>query len=765
MNDHSHRPSRSRVNAAPTRSITLSVEGMHCASCVLRVERSLSDVPGVVRASVNLATERATVDYTPDAVTPEDVRRTIEQLGYTVHEYAAADNRTIEDREMTTREAAARRLRIKTVVSAALSVPILLGSFHGLLPWHVPAVILWLLATPVQFWGGAPFYRGALAAARHKTTDMNTLIAVGSSAAYFYSVALILFPGFFPQAAGASAVLYFDTSSVIITLILFGRLLEIRARGRTSMALRRLMGLQAKTARVVRRGVEADLPVETVEIGDLIVVRPGEKIPVDGVVVDGRSAVDESMLSGEPIPVTKQAGDEVIGATLNKTGSFRFRATRVGRDTALAQIIQLVEQAQGSKPPIQRLADVVAGYFVPAVIAIAVLTFLGWYVFGPEPVFSNALLSFIAVLIIACPCALGLATPTAIMVGTGKGAENGVLIKSGVALEQAQKVDTVILDKTGTLTEGRPIVTDVIPLGERSSEELLRLAACAERVSEHPLGEALVKAAEERGVPTVPPADFEAVPGQGVQATVDGRVVRVGSLAFLSGGPGPELAQLRARGEALQAAGKTSMYVAVDGQPAGLVAVADTLKPHSREAVEALQRMGLEVIMLTGDNRRTAQALARETGIDRVRAEVRPQQKAAEVRTLQEEGRVVAMVGDGINDAPALAQADIGIAIGTGTDVAMESADITLISGDLRGVVTAISLSQATLRTIRQNLFWAFFYNTLLIPVATGALYPILGARLDPMWAAAAMALSSVSVVSNSLRLRTFRPDLRRRQG
>jgi len=758
MVDRSRKHDSSATDAAEPQTVTLPVEGMHCASCVLRIERSLSVLNGVVRASVNLATEKATVDYLPDAITPEDVERAIESLGYTVPQRTASTAERIEDREKASREAAARRLLIKTAVSALLSIPILFGSFHGLLPWHVPAAILWLLATPVQFWAGWQFYRGAFSAARHKTTDMNTLIAVGSSAAYFYSVALILFPGFFQGTAGAAPMLYFDTSSVIITLILFGRLLEAKARGRASDAIRRLMGLQAKTARVVRRGVEADIPVENVEIGDIIVVRPGEKIPVDGVVVDGRSAVDESMLSGEPIPVTKQADDMVIGATINKTGSFRFRATRVGKDTTLAHIIKLVEQAQGSKAPIQRLADIVAGYFVPAVIAIAVLTFVVWYFFGPQPAFNNALLSAVAVLIVACPCALGLATPTAIMVGTGKGAENGVLVKSGAALEQAEKLNVVVLDKTGTLTEGRPIVTEIIPAAPWSPDELIRVAAAVERTSEHPLGEAIVKAAQERGIQTSPATDFRAVPGYGAEAVVDGRMVRIGNAAFLSDSVGPDLDQLHARGEVVQAEGKTTVYVAVDGRPAGLIVIADTTKPHSREAVESLHRLGLEVVMLTGDNRRTAMAIAKEVGIDRVLPEVHPDQKAAEVKTLQDGGKVVAMVGDGINDAPALAQADIGIAIGTGTDVAMETADVTLMRGDLRAVATAISLSKATMRTIRQNLFWAFFYNTILIPAAAGALYPILGVKLDPMWAAAAMALSSVSVVGNSLRLRAFRP-------
>ena len=506
---------------------------------------------------------------------------------------------------------------------------------------------------------------------------------------------------------------------------------------------------------------EADIPVEEVQVGDIIIVRPGEKFPVDGIVVDGQSSVDESMISGEPIPVTKRAGDGVIGATINGTGSVRFRATRVGKDTALAQIIKLVEEAQGSKAPIQRLADVIASYFVPAVIGIAVITFIIWYIFGPQPAFTNALLNFVAVLIIACPCALGLATPTAIMVGTGKGAENGVLIKSGAALEIAHKVDTVVLDKTGTLTLGRPTVTDVVAADGFDETELVRLAASAERVSEHPIGESIVRYADERGIQTAVPSNFEAVVGSGVRAKVEGRAVTVGKMSLIADSPHPGPLPKGEGTASLAEQGKTVVYVSVEGASAGVIAIADTLKPHSKAAVDDLHRMGLTVVMITGDNRKTAAAIAREAGVDVVMAEVLPQQKADEIRTLQGEGRTVAMVGDGINDAPALAQADIGIAIGTGTDVAMETADITLISGDLRAVVTAIALSKATMRTIRQNLFWAFFYNTILIPIAAGVLYPLFAIRFDPMWAAAAMALSSVSVVSNSLRLKSFRPATR----
>jgi P-type Cu+ transporter len=594
---------------------------------------------------------------------------------------------------------------------------------------------------------------------------MNTLVVVGTSAAYLYSAAATLAPQLF---AGGRADVYFDTSALIVTLILLGRLLEARARGRTGAAIKRLAGLRAKTARVVRAGEEMDVPVEGVEVGDVVVVRPGEKIPVDGRVVAGESAVDEAMITGEPMPVVKRAGDGVIGATLNTTGAFRFEATRVGKDTALSQIIEMVEEAQGSRAPIQRLADRISGVFVPVVMALATLVFFVWFVFGPEPAFTFALLNFVAVLIIACPCAMGLATPTSIMVGTGKGAESGILIKGGEALEGAHRLTTVVLDKTGTLTRGAPELTDVVVSNGISERELLRLVASAERASEHPLGEAIVRGARDRGLALAEAEGFEAVSGSGVRARIEGRTVLVGNERFLRGA-GVNEDGLEPRLEELSSAGKTAVLVAVDGEVAGMVAVADTVKEESREAVDRLHSLGLEVAMITGDNERTAGAVARELGIDRVLAEVLPQDKADEVKRLQESGKRVGMVGDGINDAPALARADVGIAIGTGADVAMEAADLALVSGDVRGVARAVELSKVTVRNIKQNLFWAFAYNVALIPVAAGVLYPffadgtvpealqpLLGEYgfLNPVLAAAAMALSSVTVVSNALRLR-----------
>jgi len=739
----------------PLEKLTLSIGGMSCASCVAKIEKGLHAVPGVIRASVNLATEKAAVEALP-AVRFEDLKRAVEAVGYTATPVVVAT----PDREKLAREQEIRRLAIKTLVGAVLSVPLMLGSFPEWFPW-VPKllnehVVLFLLATPVHFWVGWQFHRGFWAALRHRTADMNTLVSVGTSAGYLYSVLATFFPGVF-AAGGLRVGVYFETVAILHTLIILGRYLEARAKGRTSEAIKKLMGLQAKTARIIRDGQELDIPVEEVQVGHLVVVRPGEKIPVDGVVREGASAVDESMLTGESLPVEKRSGAEVFGATLNKTGTFRFEATKVGKETALAQIIKLVEEAQGSKPPIQQMADKIAGVFVPVVIGIAIVSFGIWILWGPQPAFLFALSNFMAVLLIACPCAIGLAAPTAVMVGIGKGAESGILFRGAEALEMASKLSTVVLDKTGTLTKGEPAVTDLVPVNGVTARDLLRFAASAERGSEHPLGEAIVNRAREDGIELASPEEFLAVPGHGIRARVERRQVLLGNLKLMTD-EGVDLNGLAKEAERLADEGKTPMFVAVDGRAAGIIAVADTLKPHSQEAVAAFHRLGLEVAMITGDNRRTAQAIARQVGIDRVLAEVLPQAKAEEVKRLQSEGKVAAMVGDGINDAPALAQADVGIAIGTGTDVAMEASDITLITGDLRGVVTAIALSKRTMRTMKQNFFWAFIYNTVLIPVAAGALYPVAGILMSPILAGAAMAFSSVSVVSNSLRLRRFQP-------
>ncbi len=739
------------------------VGGMTCASCVARVEQALSSVPGVISANVNLSSEKATVEYI-EGTRIADLKRAVKDAGYELGSEAEA----VEDITVATQREI-RAMRNRFILAVTLGFMILaLGfgaSFAGKL------YLLWALATPVQFWAGRQFYRGAWGALRHRTADMNTLIAVGTSAAYFYSVVAVLFPGLF-VAPGLEPHVYFDTAAIIIGLILLGRFLEARAKGGTSEAIKKLIGMQPKTARVIRDGSEVEIPVDDVEVGDLILIRPGERVPVDGIIRRGYSSIDESMITGESIPVEKKEGDEVIGATINKTGSFQFEATKVGKNTTLAQIIRLVEEAQGSKAPIQRLADVIASYFVPIVIGIATATFIIWYLVGPAPALTFALLNFVAVLIIACPCALGLATPTAIMVGTGKGAEHGILIRSAESLERSHKIRSVLLDKTGTLTRGEPRVTDIITTASSSREEVLRLAASAERGSEHPLGEAIVRAASEEKLELSPVSDFSAVPGHGIEALVKGKKVLLGNLKLIKD-RGLHLNGLEKEAHRLWEKGKTVMFLGIDNQLMGIIAVADTLKPGAKEAVEALHKMGAEVVMLTGDNQRTAEAIAQEVGIDRVFAEVLPEHKAQEVKKLQEGGRIVAMVGDGINDAPALAQADVGIAIGTGTDVAMEAADITLIGGDLGGIVTAISLSKRTMRTIKQNLFWAFAYNSALIPVAAGALYFVFGQAgvplglrfilgeygfLNPMLAAAAMAASSVTVVSNSLRLRRFRP-------
>ncbi len=746
-----------------TRKSVFPVKGMTCASCVARVEKALKGVPGVISASVNLASEKATVDYL-EGVQTADLRKTVKDAGYELGPKAE----TLEDVSLTARRQT-RALRNRVILAASLGIIIMVLGFGPAFPGK--SFLLWALATPVQFWAGLRFYRGAWGALKHRTADMNTLIAVGTSAAYFYSVVAVLLPGLF-AAPELEANLYFDTAAMIIALILLGRFLEARARGQTSEAIKKLINLRPKTAVIIRNGQEEEIAVDDVQVGDLIRVRPGERVPVDGIIRQGYSSIDESMITGESIPVEKKVADEVIGASINKTGSFEFEATKVGNDTTLAHIIRLVEEAQGSKAPIQRLADVIASYFVPAVIGVAIITFIIWYLVGPAPALTFAFLNFIAVLIIACPCALGLATPTAIMVGTGKGAENGILIRSAEALETSHKINAVLLDKTGTLTQGEPKVTDVITIPSSSQDEVLRLAASAERGSEHPLGEAIVREAQARKLELSQATGFNAIPGHGVEASVDGKKLLLGNLKLVQD-RGLALNGLGIEAERLWAKGKTVMFLGRDSQLVGIIALADTLKPSAREAIAELHRMGIETVMLTGDNRRTAQAIAQEVGTRRVLAEVLPEHKAQEVKKLQDEGKVVAMVGDGINDAPALAQADVGIAIGTGTDVAVETGDITLISGDLMGIVSAITLGKRTMRTIKQNLFWAFAYNVALIPVAAGVLYLVFGQSgvpsgfqfflgeygfLNPILAAAAMAVSSLTVVSNSLRLRGFKP-------
>jgi len=739
-----------------TARVELPITGMTCANCAATVERTLNrKVPGVVQANVNFATERATVEYIPGVASVAAMIRAIEEAGYGVVQAAAQEQ--MEDVEAQARQAEIADQARKFWVGVAFALPLFLLSmardFGFLGHWAHAPWVNWLflaLATPVQFYTGWDYYVGSYHALRNHTANMDVLVAMGSSVAYLYSLVVLLFP-----AEGQHV--YFETSAVIITLIKLGKLLEARAKGKTGEAIRKLMGLRPKTARVVRNGAEVDVPVEEVRVGDLVLVRPGERVPVDGVIVEGYSAVDESMLTGEPIPVDKSAGDEVIGATINKQGLLKFEATRVGAETALAQIIRLVQEAQGSKAPIQRLADRVAGIFVPAVITIALVTFAVWWAVGGD--FTVAMIRLVAVLVIACPCALGLATPTAIMVGTGKGAELGILFKNSEALETAHRLQVVVLDKTGTITRGEPSVTDVV--GNDSRFDLLRLAASAERGSEHPLGQAIVAEAEAQGLAPAEPQDFEAVPGKGIRAQVKDHAVLAGKPEWLEAENVP-LGDLAAEVERLQAEAKTAVVVAVDREAAGVLGVADTLKEGSAEAVAQLHALGLEAVMLTGDNRRTAEAIATQVGIDRVVAEVLPADKAAQVKRLQSEGRLVGMVGDGINDAPALAQADVGIALGTGTDVAMETADVTLMRGDLRSVPQALALSQATMRTIKQNLFWAFFYNVILIPVAAGALYPLpwvpnILRQLHPVLAAFAMAFSSITVVSNSLRLRRVR--------
>ncbi len=743
----------------------LKVPGLKCASCVQRIEQAVEQVPGVYDASVNLATETLTVEYTPKRTDLAAVRAAVRAEGF---DLGPEPIRPVEEAALPHEDSNAREFRSlmrKFWFAAVVSVPTVVLSYprifglRDLLPRGSGVLrLVWgglgLLTLAVLLYSGGHFYKGLWAAFKHRTADMNTLIGTGIAAAWLYSTVAVLGPSLFPR--GDLAEVFYDVTAVVTALVVLGQALEVKAKGRSSEAIRKLIGLQPKTARVVRGGREVEIPVEEVVVGDVVVVRPGERISVDGEITEGSSVVDESMVTGESLPVEKHVGDLVIGATINKTGSFKFRATKVGKDTVLSQIIRMVEQAQGSKAPIQRLVDLVSSYFTPAVMILAILGFATWYTFGPEPAIVYALIVFVTVLIIACPCALGLATPTSLMVGIGKGAENGILIRSGQALETAHKLDIIVLDKTGTMTKGQPSVTDIV--ARRADEAfVLRMAATVERGSEHPLGEAIIAGATSRGLELADPSDFEALPGRGVKAMVDGKEVVLGNRRLMDE-RAFQLDDLAPDADRLADDGKTPMFVAVDGTVIGIVAVADTLREDTVAAVRTLKHMGLEVVMLTGDNRRTANAIARAVGVDRALAEVLPDTKADEIARLQAEGKRVAMVGDGINDAPALAQADIGIAMGTGTDVAMEAADITLVKGSLRGVITAIQLSRATMRNIKQNLFGAFVYNTLGLPVAAGILYPAFGILLSPLIAAAAMAFSSVTVVTNANRLRKFVP-------
>ena len=738
--------------------VTLSLRGMHCASCANSIQSATRSISGVASSNVNFATEEVAVEFDEKKTSASAIQKVIKDIGYE----AILPDQIDGDREKNVRLSEMQELTRKVWIGGAIGVILVIGSLPMMTGLQIPLIPEWLhnrwfqlaIALPVQLWCGSSFYIGAWKAFKNHTATMDTLIALGTLAAFSYSITVTLNPTFF-IAQGLQPEVYYEVSVIVITLILLGKLFENRAKGETSDAIRKLIGLQAKTARVLRDGKESDIPIEDVQINDIVLVRPGEKIPVDGEAIAGNSTVDESMVTGESIPIEKKVGDRVIGATMNKSGSLQIRASHIGKDSVLSQIVQLVKDAQGSKAPIQRLADQVTGWFVPVVISIAIATFIIWFEIMGN--IALATISAVGVLIIACPCALGLAAPTSIMVGTGKGAENGILIKDAGSLELAHKIQTIVLDKTGTLTEGKPVVTDVFALN-KNDDELLKLVAAIERNSEHPLAEAVVNHAKQNDLTIPEVTEFIAIAGSGVQGKVDNALVQVGTRRWMD-----ELkidtSELHQYQDSWEAGGKTVVLIAVDNVACGLIGIADKLKPSSQTAVAALQRMKIEVVMLTGDNQSTAEAIAREVGIKRVFAGVRPDQKVAKIRELQAEGKVVAMVGDGINDAPALAQADVGLAIGTGTDVAIAASDITLISGDLQGIVTAIQLSRATISNIQQNLFFAFIYNVAGIPIAAGILYPFFGWLLNPIIAGAAMALSSISVVTNALRLRNFRPS------
>ncbi|MBI2600073.1 copper-translocating P-type ATPase [Candidatus Daviesbacteria bacterium] len=749
---------------------TLPIKGMHCASCVRLIEKAVGKLEGVASCNVNLATEKATVTFDSQKVDDQKIASAVASVGYSV---LTETNKEEQDSQKQAKEKELRDLKIKVSVSLTLGLLILFGSFPFLMNFAPPLLqnffVQLILAIPVQFWAGWTFYSATIPALRHRTANMDTLVAIGTSVAFGYSAFVTLFPQVI-ESIGFEPMPYFDVSTIIIALILLGRFFEARAKMGTSEAIKRLLGLQAKTARVVRNGKEVDIPIEEVVVGDVIRVRPGEKIPVDGVIISGRSSVDESMVTGESIPKEKGIKDTVVGATINKTGTFLYKATKVGADTMLAQIVKLVAEAQGSKAPIQRLADIISSYFVPVVIMLAIFTFVVWYIFGPQPSFLFAMLNAIAVLIIACPCAMGLATPTAIMVGTGLGAENGILIKDAQSLETAHKINTVIFDKTGTITEGKPKVTDFmlmdeidkledqfkwnIPKGTNIKDYILGLIVSLEKGSEHTLSEAIVVYGESKDAKEFKAVGFQAISGHGVKGKVDGKKVVVGTQRLMEKEKVTRCAELDKAAEKLQKQAKTLAYVGIEGKNVALIAIADTVKESAALGIENLKRMGIEPILLTGDHEQVAKVIAGQVGIEKVFAQVLPDEKEAKVRELQAQGRKVAMVGDGINDAPALAAADVGIAMGTGTDVAIEAGDITLVNKDLNSVAEAIKLSKQTMRTIKMNLVWAFGYNIILIPVAMGVLFPIFRVLLNPIFASAAMALSSISVVSNSLLLK-----------